>query len=75
MARLSVGPWFRVSESTWYATIDGRKVSLGVKGKGAKQAAGKAWLRLLSGQAEAMPAASSVDLTVKSLADAFLDAR
>ena len=26
-------PWFRSSANNWYATVDGRKVSLGVRGE------------------------------------------
>jgi integrase len=74
MARLSVGPWFRVSKSTWYATIEGRSVSLGVKGKGSKSLAVKAWLRLVSGERkpEAMP--KPVSMTVGEAVAEYLAA-
>src|SRR5687767_5806616 len=32
-------PWFRSGENVWYATVNGRKVSLGVRGKANEAAA------------------------------------
>jgi integrase len=42
-------PWFRASKGTWYVTVDGKKVSLGVKGEDNEKAAIKAWHRLMAG--------------------------
>jgi integrase len=42
-------PWFRASKGTWYATVDGRKVSLGVQGEENFKAAHEAWHRLMAG--------------------------
>ncbi len=47
MARHVVGPWFRKSKNAWYATHEGRNVSLGVRGKESRKAAFEAWQRLL----------------------------
>lgn len=45
MARIVEGPWFRQGKNTWYATIGGRAVSLGVQGKSNRQAAWAEYLR------------------------------
>jgi integrase len=45
-------PWFRESKQTWYATVEGRMKSLGVKGEANEADAHKAWHRLLAGVAE-----------------------
>ena len=37
MARQIEGPWYRASKGTWYATADGKSVSLGVKGRATGQ--------------------------------------
>jgi integrase len=42
-------PWFRKGKGAWYATVQGRKVSLGVYGKESRKAAYEAWHRLLAG--------------------------
>jgi integrase len=42
MARPSK-PWFREGKNTWYCTIQGKKISLGVKGKDNREAALQAW--------------------------------
>src|SRR5262245_55077273 len=47
MARPSK-PWFRAIKNTWYCTIEGRKVSLGVRGKENARAAKDAWHRLMA---------------------------
>src|SRR5262245_38361760 len=47
MARPSK-PWFRASKNTWYCTIEGRKVSRGVRGKENARAAKAAWHRLMA---------------------------
>jgi integrase len=48
MARPSK-PWFRASKGTWYVTVDGRKVSLGVQGVENFKDAYEAWHRLMAG--------------------------
>jgi integrase len=45
MARPS-RPWFRESKGTWYCTLDGKKVSLKVRGRENKKEAEEAWHRL-----------------------------
>lgn len=47
--RRSVGPWFRASKNTWYATVDGKKVSLKVRGEGNEADAVRAWHWLMGG--------------------------
>src|SRR5437868_6444495 len=42
-------PWFRSSANTWYATVNGRKVSLGVRGEENRKQAITAWHRLMGG--------------------------
>jgi integrase len=55
MARPSK-PWYRASKDTWYATLDGRKVSLKVRGEENEAEAVKAWHRLFAnGTPEPMP--------------------
>lgn len=41
-------PWFRSSANAWYATLSGRKVSLGVSGRHNKKEAAAAWHKLMS---------------------------
>jgi len=48
MARPS-SPWFRKIKNTWYCTLDGKKVSLKVRGEGNEREAIKAWHRLFAG--------------------------
>src|SRR5690348_17027479 len=63
-------PWFRAAKGSWYVTIDGRKVSLGVRGKENKKAALDAWHKLLaSGETPAAPKAAP---TVGDIITAFL---
>lgn len=47
MARPS-RPWYRESKGTWYCTLDGRKVSLKVKGQENEAEAIRAWHRLFA---------------------------
>jgi integrase/recombinase XerC len=63
-------PWFRKSKDTWYATVNGKKVSLGVKGRENRRAAYEAWHRLAgeSNEADKPKPASSV----RAVIDAFL---
>jgi integrase len=51
MARPSK-PWFRASKGTWYVTVDGKKVSLGVKGEENAKAAIQAWHCLMAERGE-----------------------
>jgi integrase len=45
-------PWFRAGKGGWYCTLDGRKVSLGVRGRNNVKAAEEAWHRLMAGVGE-----------------------
>ena len=43
-------PWFRASKGTWYVTLNGKKVSLGVQGEDNRDEAIKAWHVLMAGR-------------------------
>jgi len=45
MAR-TARPWYRSSANAWYVTVNGRKVSLGIRGRENEAAAWVAWQRL-----------------------------
>jgi integrase/recombinase XerC len=65
-------PWFRESKQTWYATAEGKMVSLGVKGLDAEGEAVKAWHRLMSGlqeKAKPKPEPSVSEVVTGFLAD------
>ena len=62
-------PWFRASKNTWYVTLEGSKVSLGVHGEENEAEAIKAWHRLMS---EGKPIKKPKSLTVKDLIIGFL---
>ena len=51
------GPWFRSEKNTWYCTLGGRNVSLGVRGKQNRAAAVEAWVKLVRGEPPVRPAA------------------
>jgi hypothetical protein len=79
MARPSK-PWFRESKGTWYCTLHGRMVSLGVQGRENKKEAERAWHRLLAGVTEERttpkddgPAVTKEGPTVAEVIKAFLD--
>ena len=63
-------PWFRSSKNTWYATVNGKKVSLKVRGKSGAGEAFKEWGRLLAQVPNKQPV-SAVPL-VSSFVSAFL---
>jgi integrase len=66
-------PWFRTSKNTWYATLNGRKISLGVSGRQNKAEARKAWHRLMAEEKpQAQRPASTSRTTVKAIIDGFL---
>lgn len=63
-------PWFRESKGAWYATVEGRQTSLGVKGLDKEGEAVKAWHRLMAGvQEKAKPKAEP---TVAEVVKGFL---
>jgi integrase/recombinase XerC len=70
MARPSK-PWFRKSKNTWYVTIEGRKISLNIKGKENKAEAWKAWHRLMANDRPQQESKREVP-TVATLVQAFL---
>jgi integrase len=41
-------PWFRAEKNTWYATVNGWKTSLGVRGRASRKEAYDAWHKLLA---------------------------
>lgn len=66
-------PWFRASKGTWYVTLGGRKVSLGVSGRANKRAAVEAWHRLIAvGPAPKPEPEPKAGATVQAVVDAFL---
>jgi hypothetical protein len=64
-------PWFRSDKNTWYATVDGKKISLGIRGKENKADAVKAWHRLMA-DGRTMPEVRAEVPTVATLVTAFL---
>lgn len=64
-------PWYGSCKDAWYATVDGKKVSLGIKGEKNKAEALKAWHKILAnGKPE--PTAKAQAPTVAELVSAFL---
>jgi integrase len=61
-----------LSKDTWYATVDGRKVSLGVRGEGNRKAAQEAWHRLMADGPKVKPEPKAQVPTVRDVCDAFL---
>ena len=79
MARHVEGPWFRSNKNTWYATLNGKSVSLKVKGENNREAAVKAWHRLMADDTAPKPEPKpepkvepKVEATVKAIVDAYL---
>src|SRR4051812_21953298 len=71
MRQNSEKPWYRKVKDGWYAWVDGRQVSLGVKGKDGKKAAQEAFYRLMSSaRTKAQPKA---EVAVKAIVAAFLE--
>jgi integrase len=52
MPKTSKGPWYRESKQTWYATVEGKQTSLGVKGEANDAEAVKVWHQLMAGVIE-----------------------
>ena len=79
MARPGEGAWYRSGKDVWCATVDGKSVSLGVKGKQNRKAAQDAWHRLMANPtAVAPPSVPAVaqppkaDATAAAVVDGFL---
>src|SRR5687767_2635729 len=76
MARKSEGPWFWNTKNTWYVWLEGRQVSLGVKGLDNEKEATKAWHRLMADGPNPKPTpeqkVQSDTPTVRALVDQFL---
>ena len=70
MARQSEGAWYRKAKDGWYATVGGRKVSLGVRGKANRKAAQEAWHKLMADGPKPEPKAEAP--VVRAVCDAFL---
>lgn len=74
MARHADGPWFREAKNAWYTTVGGKKISLGVRGRGSRKAALDAWHKLMAGggtrEPSPSPAPTVTDLVGHFLADA-----
>ena len=45
-------PWYRPEKDCWYARVNGRRVSLGVRGKKNATQAYDAWHKVIAGHAE-----------------------
>ncbi len=79
MARSVDGPWFWQAKGTWYATVEGKRANLRVKGEGNRGEAVKAWHRVMAGVLPDTPTSPTPvpmpmvnRVTVKQLGDAFL---
>lgn len=73
MARQSDGPWFREATNAWYVTIDGRKVSLRVRGPENRKAAVDAWHKRMAEATNVRPDKSKQSLpTVTEVLEGFL---
>jgi integrase len=83
MARHSEGPWFRKGTNSWYATVGGRSIPLGVVGRANRKAAWEAWRALMAGETDHTPRVRAhvgksdrtrpePTATVRPLADLFL---
>jgi integrase/recombinase XerC len=70
MPKQSKGPWYRESKQTWYATVEGRMKSLGVKGEANEAEAYQSWHRLLAGVMDR--AKPKQDPTVAEVVKGFL---
>src|SRR4051812_33975869 len=70
MRQNSEKPWYRKGKDGWYAWVDGRQVSLGVKGRDGRKVALEAFYRLMS--AAPKPKPKTVQPSVKDVVDAFL---
>jgi integrase/recombinase XerC len=64
-------PWFRSAANAWYATLGGRKVSLGVSGRNNKADAIRAWHKLMSEGRQPKPEPRA-SVTVERVIDDFL---
>jgi integrase len=64
-------PWFRASKGSWYATVGGRKLSLGVRGRENAKAAKEAWHRLMANGPKATQKPKP-EPTVAEVIDAYL---
>ena len=72
MTRKADGAWFRTSKNAWYATIEGKAIALGIKGRESRAEATRAWHLLMAGmslpsdaraEAKAVKKAKGEDLT------------
>ena len=77
MSRVSDGPWFRAAKNTWYAKVNGRQISLGVRGKAERKEAFSAWHRLMADPARMngqrkQPEPPAQNLTVAEVVAQFL---
>jgi integrase len=74
--RQSEGAWYRQAKDSWYATVDGRQVSLGVKGRASRKAAQEAWHKLMAvgpgPKPEPKPEPRAGAVSVRDVVDAFL---
>jgi integrase len=71
MAGRSAHPWFYGAKNAWYVNLDGRKVSLGVKGEENKADAVKAWHKLIASE-KPTPQAKAEAVSAGEVLTAFL---
>jgi integrase len=64
-------PWFRTQTGSWYATVEGKAVSLGVRGRDNKSQALQAWHRLMVAGKPKSPTDATA-ITVAEVLTAFL---
>jgi integrase/recombinase XerC len=64
-------PWFRASKNAWYVNLEGKQVSLAVKGQENKAEAVKAWHRLMS-EAPKQEPKQEPRVSVGEVVDGFL---
>lgn len=75
MPRSVSGAWFRSGKNGWYATLNGKAVSLGVKGREHEAESQKAWHRLMAGdlpEKKPEPKTEVTETSVQQVIDGFL---
>jgi integrase len=65
-------PWFRSSKNSWYITVDGRRISLGVRGEENEADAVKSWHKLMALAKDEKPSKPKHEPTVCEVITAFL---
>lgn len=66
-------PWYRKSKDAWYVKVDRRHIPLRVRGRNNREAAVRAWHRLMAGFASETPTTRPTAVSVREWQTAFLD--